>query len=255
MEAGFLGVPDVDGLIFAGLSVASLFTAFIVAVTGSAGGLLLLGTLALVFPPAILIPIHTVVLVGDNISRVVLLRRHILRAALLPFFIGAAAGAALGGQIFVTLPTATLQLILGVFILLFTWMPKMASTGSLRGRFGMIGFIATFVGMFVSATGALVAPFVGAASKDRQELVGTFSAVMAMVHLCKLMAFGLLGVTMAPYLPLMGAMVLTAVIGNMVGSRVLKRVPEDAFRLVFKIVLTALALRILWLAAGNAGLV
>ena len=65
MEAGFLGVPDVDGLIFFGLSVASLFTAFIVAVTGSAGGLLLLGTLALVFPPAVLIPIHTVVLVGD----------------------------------------------------------------------------------------------------------------------------------------------------------------------------------------------
>jgi uncharacterized membrane protein YfcA len=255
METGFLGIPDVDGLIFIGLSVASLFTSFIVSVTGAAGGLLMLGILALVFPPAIMIPIHTVVLLGDNITRVALMWRHVLRAALLPFFLGAALGAALGGQIFVALPTATLQLILGVFIIIFTWMPKIANTGSLKGRFGLVGFVATFIGIFVSAVGALVTPFVAAACPDRRELVATFSAVLGMVHLCKLVAFGLLGMTLAPYLPLMGAMVATAAIGNLLGRRALNSIPEDSFRLVFKVILTAMALRILWLAAGNAGYV
>ena len=231
METGFLGVPDVDGLIFLGLALTSLCTAFIAGVTGTAGGLLLLGILALVFPPSVLIPLHTVVMLGDNVSRVAILWRHILWAALLPFFIGAALGAVVGGRIFVTLPTATLQVILGVFIIVFTWMPKIASTGSLGGRFGLIGFIATFVGIFVSATGALVAPFVAAACADRRDLIGTFSAVMGLVHLCKLVAFGLLGVTLAPYLPLMATMVATAAMGNMVGSRVLNRMPEHAFRL------------------------
>lgn len=255
METAFLGVPGVDGLIFAGLALASLATAFIASTTGSAGGLLLLGLLALVFPPVVLIPLHTTVMLGDNISRVVILRRHILRAALLPFFIGAALGAAAGGRIFVALPTATLQFILGVLIIVFTWMPKIAGAGSLRGRFGLAGFAATFVGIFVSATGALVAPFVAAACADRRALVGTFSAVMGLVHLCKLVAFGLLGAALASYLPLMAAMVATAALGNLAGSRVLGRMPEHGFRLVFRVVLTALALRILWLAAGNAGLV
>ena len=255
METAFLGVPDVDAAIFAGLSLTSFCTAFIAGVTGTAGGLLMLGILALVFPPAVLIPLHTVVMLGDNISRIAILRRYIMRAALLPFFIGAALGALLGGQIFVALPTTALQLILGLSIILFTWMPKIASTGSLNGRFGAVGFIATFAGIFVSATGALVAPFVSAACRDRRELVGTFSAVMGLVHLCKLVAFGLLGVTLYPYIPLMAAMVATAALGNLVGSRVLSRMPERAFRMVFRIVLTALALRILWLAAGNAGLV
>lgn len=255
METGFLGVPEVGGLIFLGLALTSFCTAFIASVTGTAGGLLMLGILALVFPPSVLIPLHTVMMLGDNVSRIVILWRHILWAALLPFFIGAALGALLGGQIFVTLPTTTLQVILGLSILLFTWMPKIASTGSLNGRFGAVGFIATFVGIFVSATGALVAPFVSAACNDRRELVGTFSALMGLTHLCKLIAFGLLGVTLAPYFPLMAAMVATAAVGNLVGSRVLNRMPEHAFRLVFRIVLTALALRILWLAAGNAGLV
>lgn len=255
MEAGFLGVPDVDSLIFCGLALISLCAAIITAVTGAAGGLLLLGTLALVFPPAVLIPIHTVVMLGDNISRVAILWRHILRAALLPFFIGAALGALVGGQIFVALPTATLQLILGTFIIVFTWMPKIASTGSLRGRFSLVGFIATFAGIFVSATGTLVGPFVAAACPDRRQLISTFSAVMGLVHLCKLVAFGLLGVTLAPYLPLMAAMVATAAIGNLLGSRVLNRIPENAFRWIFRVVITALALRILWLAARNAGFV
>ncbi|MBT5456460.1 MAG: sulfite exporter TauE/SafE family protein, partial [Rhodospirillaceae bacterium] len=228
--------------------------AFVTAVSGSAGGLLLLGTLALVFPPTVLIPVHTVVMLGDSVSRAAILWRHVLWAAQLPFFIGAALGALVGGQIFVTLPTATLQVILGIFIIVFTWMPKIASTGSLRGRFSLIGFTATFVGMFVSAVGALVGPFVGAACPDRRQLISTFSALMGLVHLCKLVAFGLLGVTLAPYLPLMAAMVATAVIGNLIGSRVLNRIPENAFRLIFRLVLTALALRILWLAARNAGI-
>ena len=154
-----------------------------------------------------------------------------------------------------TLPTVTLQVILGVFIIIFTWLPRMANTGSLRGRFGLVGFAATVVGMFVSATGALVGPFAAAACPDRHQLISTFSALMGLVHLCKLVAFGLLGVTLGPYLPLIAVMFATTVMGNLVASRVLNRIPEQGFRLVFRILLTALALRILWLAAGNAGLV
>ena len=78
METGFLGVPDVDGLVFLGLTLTSLCAAILIGVTGAAGGLLLLGTLALVFPPALLIPIHTFVMLGDNVSRVAVLRRHVM---------------------------------------------------------------------------------------------------------------------------------------------------------------------------------
>ena len=194
-------------------------------------------------------------MLGDNISRVAIMWRHVLRAALFPFFIGAALGAIAGGQIFVTLPTATLQVILGVSIIVFTWMPKIANATSLGSRFGLVGFIATFIGIFVSAVGALVGPFIAAACTARRQVISTLSAVMGLIHLWKLVAFGLLGVTLAPYLPLMVAMVATAAIGNLAGSRVLNSIPERAFRSIFRVVLTALALRILWLGAKNAGLI
>jgi uncharacterized membrane protein YfcA len=256
MEPGFLGVPGVDGLVFALLALTSGCTSFIAGVFGAAGGLLLLGGLAMVFPPTILIPIHTVVLVGDNVSRLIIMWRHVFRAALLPFFIGAALGAALGGKIFVSLPTTTLQFILGCSILVFVWMPKIAASGSMHARLGAVGFAATFIGVFVSATGTLVGPFINAACPDdRRQMIATFSAAMGIVHICKLVAFGLLGMTLAPYLPLMAAMVATASIGNLIGSRVLNRVPEKIFRAVFRVIITLLALRILWMGAKGAGYV
>jgi len=99
METGFLGVPDVSVAIFSGLAAASMVTSFIATVTGAAGGLLLLGTMALVFPPQILMPLHTVAMLGDNVTRIAVLWRDVARSALLPFLIGSTLGAAAGGKI------------------------------------------------------------------------------------------------------------------------------------------------------------
>ena len=62
----FLGMAGIDHWIVAGLSVAALLTAFISAVAGSAGGLILLAVMAFVFPPALLIPLHTIVQLGAS---------------------------------------------------------------------------------------------------------------------------------------------------------------------------------------------
>ncbi len=58
---------------------------------------------------------------------------------------------------------------------------------------------------------------------------------------------------LAAYLPLMAAIIATATLGNWLGSHVFNRMPERAFRLVFQVLMTMLALRLLWRAAVDAG--
>lgn len=58
---------------------------------------------------------------------------------------------------------------------------------------------------------------------------------------------------LAAYLPLMAAIIATATLGNWLGSYVFNRMPERAFRLVFQVLMTMLALRLLWRAAVDAG--
>lgn len=254
MDANFLGVPDTDAIIFFSFVAFAFFTAFVGVVTAAAGGLMMMVGLASVFPITAAIPLHTVVQMGGNVSRVVILWRYVLKGPLVPFIIGAAIGAATGAQIFVSLPTAILQGFLGVFVIVLTWMPAFTRVGAQGGRFSLLGFAATFLGVFVSATGTLIAPFVAGVSPDRRIHVATFSTMMVIVHTMKLIAFGFLGVALVQYLPLMLAMIAAATLANWVGAKVLHRMKEGHFRLIFKICVTLLSLRLVWLAARDAGL-
>jgi uncharacterized membrane protein YfcA len=252
MDSAFLGVPGVDAWLFAELSAAAFATTMFGVVVGTAGGLVLLGIMAFVFPPAILVPVHTFVQLGAGASRAVMLRRWILRPTVIPFALGAAVGAAAGARIFVALPETWLQGILGVFILVVTWLPRFGRVGSERNRFALLGLASTFLGMFVSATGTLVAPFVLSASPDRRNHIATLATLMSIVHIAKLVGFAVLGIAVGAYLPLVAAMIATAALGSWVGAVTVERMPERAFRLILQTILTAMAVRLIWIAAAAA---
>ncbi len=254
MESEFLGVPEVGVWLFAGLAAASFITTFLGVVTGAAGGLLLLAILATFFPPVVLIPLHTLVQLGGNLGRIALMRNHILSPILVPFTVGSIIGGIAGAQLFVTLPAGLLQGIIATFILFALWIPRVGQFGPERGRFALLGFAATFLGVFVSATGTLVTPFLAHATPDRRNYVATFGAVMAIVHMSKLVAFGLAGVAIGAYLPLIAAMIATTFLATWLGRMMLDWVPERVFRIVLKVILTTLALRLLWVAASAAEL-
>jgi uncharacterized membrane protein YfcA len=229
-------------------------TAFIGVYTGAAGGIMLLAIMALVMAPTALIPVHTVVMLGAGVTRTMIMWRHVMRPTLLPFIVGSVIGAALGGKLVISLPTSTLLGVLGAFVLLVTWMPRLGRIGAERGRFLFLGFGVTFLGMFVSATGTLIAPIIAHASPDRRNHAATMGALMCISHISKIVAFGVLGVAIAAYAPLIAAMIGTATLGSWIGGKALNRVPERAFRVVFQVLLTALALRLLWVAASSSGL-
>jgi uncharacterized protein len=154
----------------------------------------------------------------------------------------------------VALTTTWLEFILGAFILLVTWMPRAGRMGSVCNRFGVLGFVTTFLGVFVSATGTLLAPFIAASTPDRRVHVATMGALMMTSHLSKVAAFGFIGFAIGRYVPLMLAMIATGAIGNWVGEAALMRTQETHFRLVLQLALTLLGLRLLWTAARGAGL-
>lgn len=249
----FLITPDVGPLMFAGLSFASFVTAFISVFTGTAGGIVLLAIMATVMPPAALIPVHTVIQLGSGVTRTMIMWRHVMRATVLPFMAGTALGAGAGAKVFVSLPASTLQLILATFILVVTWLPKLGRIGAERGRFLALGFAATFLGVFVSATGTIVAPFVASVAPDRRNHAATVGALMSFVHIAKMVAFGVIGFSIGSYAWLMAVMIITGAIGNWVGEVALKHVTELRFRLILQVVLSVLALNLLFKAFRGAG--
>ena len=238
---------------FIGLTALSFLTGAFGVVAGLGGGVLLIGVMATIFPPAVLIPLHGAVLLGTNLGRSIMMRQMVVRHLLPAFIAGALLGAVIGGQIVVTLPTGIMQAVLGGFILYVCWFSPPAAIAYSPAKFFALGTGGTLLGFFVGASGSLLAPFIAAACPDRQQFVATHAFLMTFVHALKLLVFGLLGFAVMTYLPLMIPMIVMSIAGSWVGRIGLRRLPEHIFRRVFQVVLTLLALRLLYSGAGKAG--
>ena len=237
---------DLSLLNFWYLCGIAFVASFITAAFGLGGGVLALVAMATVLPPAVLIPLNGVVQLGSNFGRAVIMLRDVLKTFIPVFLIGTIIGVTIGGQVVVALPTHVLMVILGLFVLYATWGPRPKASRPGKKTFFLVGLVGAFVTMFVGATGPLVAPFAAAASDKRQEVVATHAAMMTIQHGLKLVVFGLLGFAFGPYIPLMAGMLAFGFAGTFAGKHTLNVIPEKAFRIIFKIGITALALRLLY---------
>ena len=120
--------------------------------------------------------------------------------------------------------------------------------------FFAVGTVGAFATMFVGATGPLVAPFAAAANKDRQGVVATHAILMTIQHSLKVVAFGFLGFAFGPYIPLLIGLIACGFAGTWTGRHILNRLPEKAFRIGLKTILTLLALRLLYGALADLAL-
>lgn len=226
------------------LVVVSFITSMITAMFSLGGGIAMLAALGLVFPPAVVIPVHGLIQLGSNGGRAVVQRAHIQWHLMAWFGAGSVLGIVLGGSLAVSIPEALFQAVIGLFILYCVWVPQPRVTG--RGPIAdfAAGTVIGGVGMFVGAVGPLVANFLRKLD-DRRQLIATQASLMTLNNIAKVATFTAFGFAFAQYLPMVLAMILTGFLGTVVGSRILDRVSETTFRRGFKAILTLMALEML----------
>ncbi|WP_289118225.1 sulfite exporter TauE/SafE family protein [uncultured Idiomarina sp.] len=240
--------PVVSESLFYGLVLLSAATSLLSAVAGAGGGAVLIGVIALVLPGSAVIPVHGLVQMGSNVGRAALSWRHIHWPTIAWFVPFGLLGTFLGSLLLVQLPTEILQITIGLFLLWLTWGPKLPQ--SLSGRAGLVGggLLTGFLALFVGASGPLVAAFVKARFSERMQTVATFAAVMTFQHGPKAIVFGMAGFVFKDWLPLIGAMIAAGFVGTWIGLHWLKKITNQRFDQLFRMIITLLALRLLWVA-------
>ncbi|MEM7583346.1 MAG: sulfite exporter TauE/SafE family protein [Acidobacteriota bacterium] len=227
------------------LILAAFVSSTLTATLGIGGGVLLISLMPGLLPAMAVVPVHGAVQLASNLSRAALGRTDIQWRLVGIYAVGAVLGAALGARVVVAVPERVLPLLLGSFILLVTWAPKSWFALRWPGKFATVGAVQTFVSLFVGAAGPLVTPVLLREGLSRDRIVVTHGAMMSLLHLLKLVAFGAIGFSLAPYVPLLAGMIVSATLGSWVGTRLRSRVPEARFRKILKIALTLLALRLI----------
>ncbi len=234
------------------LIAASFLTAGITTAVGIGGGLAMLAIMANVMPVAAIVPVHAVVQATNNTSRAFLLRKDLIVPIFIWFSVGGLLGVLVASQVVVALPLDLLQIIMGVFILYSVWAPKLKNFSSGKGSQFFGGVIASAASLFIGASGPITMAFLPRSELTRQQLVATHAAIMVLQHGLKIFALGFLGFVYMPWIGLLAAMLVSGFFGAVAGRAILWRIPEEKFKLIFNLVLTLLALRMLYQAMAES---
>jgi len=233
-------VPDLTILEFYILCLSSFLTATITASFGLGGGSLLILIMVSIMNPLAIIQM------SSNSTRAILLRENVNLTYMLPFVLGSLVGVSIAAIIIIDLSKHLIQSFIGIFILYSLYFPKAQNIKISNMKIGILGLISSFLTMFVGGTGPLIAPFVRSFENDRKTTVGTQAAFMTFQHGIKIITFLFLGFSFLNYLSLIIAMIIFGIIGTWVGKKILVSMPGKLFGNVFNLILTILAVRLLF---------
>ncbi len=228
------------------VGLASTVTSLITASLGLGGGVTLLALLGQVLPATALIPIHGVGQFFSNIGRAYVHRSYLEWAYLRTFSLGSVVGALLVLPLVSLMDGVSAGLFLGAFIIIATWRAQWLKLFRWHPAFS--GAITSALSMLFGATGPLVMSVLPNENWSKQSVVGTHGAAMSFQHGFKVLAFGLIGFELLAYWKIILALLVGAVVGNILGQRVLSKISDQRFRVVLKWVLTLLAMRMMLLS-------
>ncbi len=229
------------------LTFAAGIGATISGVVGMAGGTFLLALMILLgVTNPILIPLHAAVQFISNIARVVAHRDHIRWKPFLVLALVATPCPIIGLQIVDHLDFEITKQLMGALILYAAWAPKRnAGNLSERASFGLAGFLGGTLGVVVGAVGPLIAPFFLRSDMKKSNIIATKALCQAYLHIIKIIAFSSIGVVVLEKWSTFIPMAAATVVGTYIGKWFLGRIDETKFRLLYKIVLTGLAIRLI----------
>ena len=239
-------MPEFDAAFY--IVVAGSFVAAVSNAAFSAGGaLIILAVTSAVLPVSAIVPIHSTLLIGSTTSRALFFRRHIQWKIARPFLIGSAVGAAIGSRVYFELPETIIATAIGIIMLIAIWLPDIPWRPRIRHPWLIVGFLHTLLSTLF-AYGAVLHSIILHTNLERRQIVGTMAGSLTGMGVFKIAGYLFNGFDYRPYLVLIGVSVVAAFLGTWVGKRVVDRISETLFRRAFRLLVTATALRLLYVA-------
>ncbi len=235
------------------LAVIALLTSALSAVVGVGGGILMLAAIFSFFPHAEAIPTHAAVQVASNAMRVTVFFRQVDWPAIGRFSLGLVPGAAIGtvclwrfGEFEGSEPW--LKIVVGVYVLVATYLPKPTSRAEGGAPFVVIGFVAGVAALTLGAIGPLIAPVIARADYEKERLIATQATCQMISHLVKFPAFAfILGERLdVAKLGLLAVVLMAMTVpGTLMGKQLLRKLKPRHFTIAFRAALTTAAVKLI----------
>ncbi|QLQ36498.2 sulfite exporter TauE/SafE family protein [Micromonospora robiginosa] len=212
-------------------SVAAFATAWLSAVAGFGGGVLLLPVFTALFGLRTAVPVLTLAQVWSNGSRVWLNRREVNWPLVRWFALGALPTAVLGGLALAHAPAGPLKRLLGVLLIavVVRRRHRPRPRRPTERAFGVVGAASGLGSALLGSVGPLTAPFFLAYGLAHAAYVGTEAASALAMHGAKIAAYGA-GALLDRRVLLFGlALTPATLLGAWAGRRTVGRISDRVF--------------------------
>ena len=240
------------------LIISALITSSISAVLGMGGGIILLGIMAIIIPEGyMVIALHGMIQLFSTSTRTYIFREHIKKNVIKDFSIGTLIGASISGLIIVLLiqfynvesanqiKVDFLKPIIGIFIIWYLFL-RGSKKKKESASFIKVGGISGISSIFIGATGPLIAPFFLNGNFKKENIIANKAAGQMITHLTKIPLFiYFFNVTYIKEYSILLPLIIAVYIGTNLGKKILSFIPEKIFKIIFKICLTAIAIRLI----------
>lgn len=229
------------------LAGIGFLSSLISATFGIGGGPLILVVLGLTLPVSAMVPLHSALALGLLLARLWHFRRHIDWYIVRVFVPGALIGVLLGARVYVAMPPQYIAAAVSLLIMGTVWFPAVRWRPFLPHPFFFVGVIHAFLSTLFSF-GGLLQPLMIRTRLDRMQIIGTLSMALGVMTVIKTVSYAAYGFDYRPYAWIIAGAVLASFPGARAGKALARRFDEDRFRLAFRLVMTFLALRLMYKA-------
>jgi uncharacterized protein len=235
------------------LILTAFLTAVLSGIFGMAGGLVLMGALALVLPVSAAFVTHGLLQIVANGWRAVLHRQHIAWPIIWNYALASAAAAAVVLAVGFMPSKPLLFLLLGLVPML-VWLPKhWLQLDASKTRHALAsGFLVTSLNLSAGVAGPLLDIFFVRTELGRHQIVATKAATQVFSHLAKIIVYGapllVAGQGGVPPWWLFALAIPMSMLGTTAGGWVLDRLTDGNFKRWTAWIVTAIGLFYLWKA-------
>ena len=225
--------------------ITAFFTSAVSGVFGMAGGLMLMGMLAIVLPVSSAFVAHGMIQLTANGWRAILHRRHVQWKIVGLYAMASAVAGLLVSLLSFTPSKPILFLCLGL-VPGILWLPKAWIRLDAAKPFHALasGFLVTALNLLAGVAGPLLDIFFVRTELNRHQIVATKAATQVFAHLAKILVYGAPMLTakgqgMPPWWMFAIAVPLSMA-GTVVGGRILDRMNDVDFKSWTKWIVTAI---------------
>mgnify|MGYP006285372013 CR=1 FL=1 len=227
------------------LGLVTFLTSTIAGVVGLGGGMILIAVLPSFLPVNAIIPVHGLTQISSNLSRAVFGYKDIQYEVIPKFLLGSLIGVGFFASILSLISLKYVPLFIGFYILLSLWSRKFNDKIKKYENYYLIGFLQSGLSVVVGATGPLTLTLLYKDYGDKNKVVATSAALMSISHILKVVVFIYFGFVFFDYIELLLVMIVGAILGSYVGTRLRDKVEGKRFVKILKVLLTLLVIKVI----------